>query len=41
LTTRLIDQARCTVDQARRKQTYAQIQRICKEEAPNIYLFHQ
>jgi peptide/nickel transport system substrate-binding protein len=37
----LIDQARSTVDQARRKQTYAQIQRMIKEEAPNIFLFHQ
>jgi peptide/nickel transport system substrate-binding protein len=37
----LIDQARSTVDQAKRKQTYAQIQRMIKEEAPNIYLFHQ
>ncbi len=37
----LIDQARSSVDQARRKQTYTQIQRIIKEEAPSIFLFHQ
>jgi peptide/nickel transport system substrate-binding protein len=37
----LIDQGRSSVDPARRKQTYAQVQRILKEEAPNIFLFHQ
>ena len=37
----LIDQGRSSVDPARRKQTYAQIQRMLKEEAPNIFLFHQ
>jgi peptide/nickel transport system substrate-binding protein len=37
----LIDQARSSVDQARRKQTYTQIQRIIKEEAPSVFLFHQ
>lgn len=37
----LIDQARSTVDQGVRKRTYAQIQRLLKEEAPSIYLFHQ
>ncbi len=37
----LIDQARSTVDQSRRTQTYAQIQRTLKEEAPSIFLFHQ
>ena len=29
------------MDQPRRKQTYSQIQRIIKEEAPSIFLFHQ
>ncbi|HXH82271.1 MAG TPA: ABC transporter substrate-binding protein [Candidatus Tectomicrobia bacterium] len=37
----LIDQARSTVDQAARKRTYSQIQRLIKEEAPSIFLFHQ
>jgi peptide/nickel transport system substrate-binding protein len=37
----LIDQGRSTLDQASRKRTYAQIQRLLKEEAPNIFLFHQ
>jgi peptide/nickel transport system substrate-binding protein len=37
----LIDDARSTVDQAKRKRVYAQIQRILKEEAPSIFLFHQ
>jgi peptide/nickel transport system substrate-binding protein len=37
----LIDEARSTVDQARRKRVYTQIQRILKEEAPSIFLFHQ
>ncbi len=37
----LIDEGRSTVDQARRKQTYARVQRIIKEEAPSIFLFHQ
>jgi peptide/nickel transport system substrate-binding protein len=37
----LIDQARSTVDQAVRKRTYTQIQRLLKEEAPSIFLFHQ
>ena len=37
----LIDQARSTLDQARRKQTYAQIQRLIAEEAPSIFLWHQ
>ena len=37
----LIDQARSTVDQARRKQIYSQIQRLLKEEAPSLFLFHQ
>jgi peptide/nickel transport system substrate-binding protein len=37
----LIDQARSIVDQPRRKQIYSQIQRLIKEEAPSIFLFHQ
>jgi peptide/nickel transport system substrate-binding protein len=37
----LIDQGRSTVDQAARKRTYAQIQRMLKEEAPSVFLFHQ
>jgi peptide/nickel transport system substrate-binding protein len=37
----LIDQARSTVDQARRKQTYAQIQRLIREESPSVFLFYQ
>ncbi|MBI2552981.1 MAG: hypothetical protein HYV92_00800, partial [Candidatus Rokubacteria bacterium] len=38
---RLIDDARSTVDQPRRKRIYSQIQQMLKEEAPNIFLFHQ
>ncbi len=37
----LIDESRSTVDQAKRKRVYSQIQRLIKEEAPNIFLFHQ
>jgi peptide/nickel transport system substrate-binding protein len=37
----LIDQARSTLDSGRRKPTYSQIQRLIKEEAPSIFLFHQ
>jgi peptide/nickel transport system substrate-binding protein len=37
----LIDEARSTVDQAKRKRTYTQILRMLKEEAPTIFLFHQ
>ena len=37
----LIDQARSTVDQARRKRLYSQIQRLIREEAPSIFLFTQ
>jgi peptide/nickel transport system substrate-binding protein len=37
----LIDEARSTVDQAKRKLVYTQIQRILKEEAPSLFLFHQ
>jgi peptide/nickel transport system substrate-binding protein len=38
---RLIDEARSTVDQAKRKRTYTQILKLLKEEAPSIFLFHQ
>jgi peptide/nickel transport system substrate-binding protein len=38
---KLIDEARSTVDQPRRKQTYSQIQRMIKEEAPSIFLWTQ
>jgi peptide/nickel transport system substrate-binding protein len=38
---RLIDDARSTVDQPRRKQVYSQIQRMIKEEAPAIFLWTQ
>jgi peptide/nickel transport system substrate-binding protein len=37
----LIDQGRSTMDQAARKRTYSQVQRLIKEEAPSIFLFHQ
>jgi peptide/nickel transport system substrate-binding protein len=37
----LIDEARSTVDQTKRKRTYTQILRMLKEEAPTIFLFHQ
>jgi peptide/nickel transport system substrate-binding protein len=37
----LIDEARSTVDQAKRKVTYSRIQRMLKEEAPSVFLFHQ
>jgi peptide/nickel transport system substrate-binding protein len=37
----MIDQARSTLDQPRRKQIYSQIQKLIKEEAPTIFLFHQ
>ncbi len=38
---KLIDEGRSTIDQARRKRTYAQIQKIIRDEAPAIYLFTQ
>jgi peptide/nickel transport system substrate-binding protein len=38
---KLIDEARSTVDQAARKRTYSQIQRMIKDEAPSIFLWHQ
>jgi peptide/nickel transport system substrate-binding protein len=37
----LIDEARSTVDSEKRLATYAKIQRLLKEEAPSIFLFHQ
>jgi len=37
----LIDEARSTVDSEKRLATYAEIQRLLKEEAPSIFLFHQ
>jgi peptide/nickel transport system substrate-binding protein len=37
----LIDQARSTVDANARKRTYTQIQKMLKEEAPSLFLFHQ
>jgi len=38
---KLIDEARSTVDQPRRKRIYAQIQKLIREEAPAIFLFTQ
>jgi peptide/nickel transport system substrate-binding protein len=38
---KLIDEGRSTVDQPRRKRTYAQIQRLIKEDAPSIFLWTQ
>jgi peptide/nickel transport system substrate-binding protein len=38
---KLIDEARSTVDQARRKRIYSQIQRMIKEEAPAVFLWTQ
>ncbi len=37
----LIDEARSTVDRETRLATYAEIQRLIKEEAPSIFLYHQ
>ncbi|HSF04515.1 MAG TPA: ABC transporter substrate-binding protein [Methylomirabilota bacterium] len=37
----LIDQARFTIDLDLRRRTYAQIQRVLKEESPSIFLFHE
>jgi peptide/nickel transport system substrate-binding protein len=37
----LIDQARSTVDANARKRSYTQIQKMIKEEAPSLFLFHQ
>src|SRR5262244_1099740 len=38
---KLIDEARSTVDQPRRKRIYSQIQNMIREEAPAIFLFTQ
>jgi peptide/nickel transport system substrate-binding protein len=38
---KLIDEARSTVDQPRRKRSYSQIQKLIREEAPAIFLFTQ
>jgi peptide/nickel transport system substrate-binding protein len=37
----LIDEARASVDQGRRRQSYSRILRLLKEESPSIFLFHQ
>jgi peptide/nickel transport system substrate-binding protein len=37
----LIDEGRSTVDQAKRKRAYSQIQRLIGEEAPAIFLWTQ
>jgi peptide/nickel transport system substrate-binding protein len=37
----LIDDARSTVDREKRLAAYAKIQRLIKEEAPSIFLYHQ
>ncbi len=37
----LIDEARSTVDQAKRKRVYSQAQRLIKEDAPAIFLWTQ
>jgi peptide/nickel transport system substrate-binding protein len=37
----LIDQGRLTIDLGRRRQTYARVQRLLKEESPSIFLFHE
>jgi peptide/nickel transport system substrate-binding protein len=38
---KLIDEGRSTLDQAKRKRTYSQIQQMIREEAPAIYLWTQ
>jgi peptide/nickel transport system substrate-binding protein len=38
---KLIDEARSTVDQPRRKRLYSQIQQMIREEAPSIFLWTQ
>ncbi len=38
---RLIDEARSTLDQPKRKRIYSQIQQLIREEAPSIYLYTQ
>jgi peptide/nickel transport system substrate-binding protein len=37
----LIDEARSSIDQAKRKRAYARAQQLIKDEAPSIYLFTQ
>jgi len=37
----LIDEGRSSVDKEKRLATYAKIQRLLKEEAPSIFLYHQ
>jgi peptide/nickel transport system substrate-binding protein len=37
----LIDEARSTVDREKRATAYTKIQRLIKEEAPSIFLYHQ
>ena len=38
---KLIDEARSSIDQPKRKKTYAEIQRIIREEAPSVFLYTQ
>jgi peptide/nickel transport system substrate-binding protein len=38
---KLIDDARSSVDQPKRKRTYSQIQKLIREEAPAIFLYTQ
>lgn len=38
---KLIDEARSTIDQPKRKRIYAEIQRMIREEAPSVFLFTQ
>src|SRR5919106_6178695 len=38
---KLIDEGRSTLNQAQRKRTYSQIQKLIREEAPAIFLFTQ
>jgi peptide/nickel transport system substrate-binding protein len=38
---KLIDEARSSVDQPKRKKIYAQIQQMIREEAPSVYLWTQ
>lgn len=38
---RLIDEARSSVDQAKRKRAYSQIQQLIREEAPAVFLWTQ
>jgi peptide/nickel transport system substrate-binding protein len=38
---KLIDEARSTVDQPKRKQIYSRIQHMIREEAPSVFLFTQ